>query len=178
MLPDKNLERERELCGGVFLFLQTNDAQNDNFYPFVHLLPTNRLYIFANRDSILYNWEQHITLKRFPTIPGGPRNYPSAGSSVMLPLSAADDWATAEILICGGSEFGAFMDPRARLPASQTCGRILPLAANPEWAMENMPMRRNMGDMILLPTRQVEDEQTPVSFFWLAMYSQKYILII
>ncbi|CAK9271437.1 unnamed protein product [Sphagnum jensenii] len=137
------------------LLTETNDAQNDNFYPFVHLLPTNRLYIFANRDSILYNWEQHITLKRFPTIPGGPRNYPSAGSSVMLPLSAADDWAKAEILICGGSEFGAFLDPRARLPASQTCGRILPLAANPEWAMENMPMRRNMGDMILLPTRQV-----------------------
>jgi len=95
----------------------------------------------------------------------------------MLPLSAADNWATAEILICGGSEFGAFLDPPARLPASQTCGRILPLAANPEWAMENMPIRRNMGDMVLLPTRQVEVQPT-TSFFWLAMYSQKDKLII
>lgn len=164
--------------GGYFFCLQTNDAQNDNFYPFVHLLPNNLLYIFANRDSILYNWERQITVKGLPTIPGGPRNYPSAGSSVMLPLSAANGWATAEILICGGSAFGAFLDPPAKLPATQTCGRILPLAANPQWAMENMPMRRNMGDMVLLPTRQVELEPTP-SFFCLAMYSQNiYILII
>ncbi len=49
--------------GGYFFCLQTNDAQNDNFYPFVHLLPNNLLYIFANRDSILYNWERQITVK-------------------------------------------------------------------------------------------------------------------
>jgi len=173
MLPDKNLERERELCGGVFLFLQTNDAQNDNFYPFVHLLPTNRLYIFANRDSILYNWEQHITLKRFPTIPGGPRNYPSAGSSVMLPLSAADDWATAEILICGGSEFGAFMDPRARLPASQTCGRILPLAANRSGRWRTCPCDATWETWSFSPRARLKLSKPLSLFFWLAMYSQK-----
>ncbi len=136
-------------------WLQTNDAQNDNYYPFVHLLPNNELYIFANRDSILYNWQTHTTVKNFPTIPGEPRNYPSAGSSVMLPATAASGWTYAEILICGGSQFGAFKNPKLQLPASQTCGRILPLATNPAWVMENMPIRRNMGDMVLLPTGQV-----------------------
>jgi hypothetical protein len=137
------------------LLTATNDAQNDNYYPFVHLLPNNLLYIFANRDSILYNWQTHTTVSNFPTIPGEPRNYPSAGSSVMLPLTASSGWTYAEILICGGSQFGAFLNPSRQLPASQTCGRILPLATNPAWVMENMPIRRNMGDMILLPTRQV-----------------------
>jgi hypothetical protein len=73
----------------------------------------------------------------------------------MLPATAASGWTYAEILICGGSEFGAFRNPSQQLPASQTCGRILPLATNPAWVMENMPTRRNMGDMVLLPTRQV-----------------------
>jgi len=139
----------------VPLLSATNDAQNDNYYPFVHLLPNNELFIFANRDSILFNWQTHATVKNFPTIPGEPRNYPSAGSSVMLPATAASGWTYAEILICGGSEFGAFRNPSLQLPASQTCGRILPLATNPAWVMENMPTRRNMGDMVLLPTRQV-----------------------
>jgi hypothetical protein len=73
----------------------------------------------------------------------------------MLPLTASSGWTYAEILICGGSQFGAYLNPSRQLPASQTCGRILPLATNPAWVMENMPIRRNMGDMILLPTRQV-----------------------
>jgi hypothetical protein len=48
------------------------------------------------------------------------------------------------------------LNPAGELPASQTCGRIAPLAgADVNWAMETMPMRRNMGDMVLLPTRDV-----------------------
>jgi hypothetical protein len=38
--------------------MQANDAQNDNLYPYVHLLPNNQLFIFANQDSILYDWQK------------------------------------------------------------------------------------------------------------------------
>jgi hypothetical protein len=134
--------------------VQTRDAQMDNLYPFVHLLPNNQLFIFANRDSCLYDWKTNTVARNYPTIPGEPRNYPSGGSSVMLPLSAAADYGNAEILVCGGAAFGAYNNPGGQ-PASQTCGRLAPLAAAPGWAMEAMPQRRVMGDMILLPTREV-----------------------
>jgi hypothetical protein len=136
------------------LLYKTNDAQMDNLYPFVHLLPNNQLFIFANRDSVLYDWNTNTVTKDFPTIPGEPRNYPSGGSSVMLPLSAGADFGNAEILVCGGAAYGAFMNPAGQ-PASQSCGRLAPLSAAPGWAMEMMPSRRTMGDMILLPTRDV-----------------------
>ncbi|MCO5567182.1 hypothetical protein L7F22_020870 [Adiantum nelumboides] len=66
------------------LLVQTNDAQYDNLYPYVHLLPDGNLYIFANRYSIILNYQTNKVIKTFPTIPGEPRNYPSAGSSVCL----------------------------------------------------------------------------------------------
>ncbi|XP_024393312.1 aldehyde oxidase GLOX [Physcomitrium patens] len=136
------------------LLYKSNDAQMDNLYPFVHLLPNNQLFIFANRDSCLYDWETNKVVRDYPTIPGEPRNYPSAGSSVLLPLSANANFGNAEVLICGGAAYGAYMNPAGQ-PASQTCGRIAPLGAGAGWAMENMPQRRLMGDMILLPTREV-----------------------
>lgn len=132
----------------------TNDSQNDNLYPYVHLLPDNNLFIFANRDSILYNWQTNAVVKTFPTIPGEPRNYPSAGSSVLLPLTGPG-YTTSEVLICGGAAAGAFSNPTAQSPASNTCGRINPFDDTPTWAMETMPSRRLMGDMVLLPTEDV-----------------------
>ena len=118
------------------VWVQTNDAQNDNLYPYVHLLPNNQLFIFANRDSILFDWQTYQQTGSFPTIPGEPRNYPSAGSSVMLPLNNADGFSYVEILVCGGAQYGAFLYNENDLPASQTCGRIAPLSANPNWEME------------------------------------------
>jgi hypothetical protein len=135
--------------------LQANDAQNDNLYPYVHLLPNNQLFIFANQDSILYDWQSNTVATNLPTLGGGPRNYPSAGSSVLLPLSGFNGWTDTEVLICGGATYGAFLNPGAALPATQSCGRISPLDANPAWALENMPLQRNMGDMLLLPDRNV-----------------------
>ena len=124
----------------------------DNLYPFVHLLPNNQLFIFANRDSCLYDWTSNTVVKDFPTIPGEPRNYPSAGSSVLLPLTAASGFNYPEVLVCGGAAYGAYLNPSAGLAASSTCGRISPLADGADWAMEYMPQQRTMGDMVLLPT--------------------------
>lgn len=134
------------------LLIDTNSAQYDNLYPFVHLLPNNDLFIFANKDSILFNWQTNTVVKNLPTLAGGPRNYPSAGSSVMLPLTAADNYEGVEVLVCGGAAEGAYNNPTAQYDALNTCGRINPLAGTPRWATETMPQRRTMGDMILVPT--------------------------
>ncbi|KAJ7515480.1 hypothetical protein O6H91_22G014600 [Diphasiastrum complanatum] len=134
---------------------QTNDAQNDNYYPFVHLIPDGNLFIFANRDSILYNYLTNTVVRTYPAIPGEPRNYPSAGSSVMLPLMASDGFSTAEIVVCGGAQFGAFQNPSTFPLASQTCGRITATDTSATWAMETMPTARTMGDMVLLPNGDV-----------------------
>jgi hypothetical protein len=129
------------------------DAEN-NLYPFTHLLPDENLFIFANRDSILLNWKTGEVVRTYPTIPDGPRNYPSSGSSVMLPLSAANGFTEAEIMICGGAPDGAFQATNFAT-ALQTCGRMVVTAAAPKWEMSLMPMPRVMGDMLILPTGEV-----------------------
>ncbi|KAL2631902.1 hypothetical protein R1flu_016588 [Riccia fluitans] len=133
------------------LLEETNDFQADNMYPFVHLLPDGNLFIFANRDSIIYDYKKNLTLRKLPRIPGTPRSYPSAGSSVMLPLQAGDGFSRVEILICGGAQLGAWAHPERKLSAANDCGRMVVTDPDPEWIMEKMPIRRNMGDMVLLP---------------------------
>lgn len=139
-----------------FPFLNaTNDDQNDNLYPYVHLLPNGNLYIFANRDSIEYDYSTDTVVRTFPQIPGEPRNYPSAGSSVILPLLATNNFSVVEVLVCGGAQYGAYLNSISQMPCSSTCGRIVVSDPNPTWVMDNMPFPRCMGDMILLPTRDV-----------------------
>lgn len=139
-----------------FPFLNaTNDDQNDNLYPYVHLLPNGNLYIFANRDSIEYDYSTDTVVRTFPQIPGEPRNYPSAGSSVLLPLLASNNFSNVEVLVCGGAQYGAYLNSIAQTPCSSTCGRMVVSDPNPVWVMDNMPFPRCMGDMILLPTRDV-----------------------
>ncbi|KAH8966343.1 hypothetical protein BDL97_03G020700 [Sphagnum fallax] len=124
-----------------------------DWYPFVHLLPDGNLYIFANRDSILFNYQTGVVLQSYPTIPGEPRNYPCAGSSVLLALDG--DYTDAEVLVCGGASIMAPGNVSAQYPASQTCGQIVVTSPNASWAMFEMPIRRNMGDMVMLPTSDI-----------------------
>lgn len=79
----------------------------DNLYPFVFLLPNGDLFIFATNDAVALNWNTGKVTRTYPKLPGNPRNYPSAGSAVMLPLAASDNFATATILVCGGAATGA-----------------------------------------------------------------------
>ncbi|KAJ0973263.1 hypothetical protein J5N97_021222 [Dioscorea zingiberensis] len=143
----------------AFSFLEETrdgDAEN-NLYPFVHLLPDGTLFIFANTRAVILDLSVNgYPLRHLPAIPDAvPRNYPSSGSSVLLPLRPPAH--SPEILICGGAQRGAF---QAALngsfwPAARTCGRIFPLEQDPTWAMEDMPGARVMGDMVLLPTGDV-----------------------
>lgn len=123
----------------------------DDLYPFVSLLPDGNVWIFAARDSVLLNYKTNVIVRKYPTIPGQTRNYPAAGSSTLLPLSWVDGFQAAEVLVCGGSS-ASF---NTNKPAQKSCGRMMVTAPDASWAMEDMPVARTMGDMILLPTGDV-----------------------
>lgn len=141
---------------------ETRDLREENnLYPFLHLLPDGNLFIFANKRSILFDYKKSRVIKEFPVIPGSDkRNYPSTGSSVLLPmrLGGRSAMPAAEVMICGGSPPGAFTKSdklRVFVEASRSCGRLRVSDPNPEWTMEQMPMPRVMSDMLLLPNGHV-----------------------
>ncbi|XP_054816325.1 aldehyde oxidase GLOX-like [Prosopis cineraria] len=140
-------------------FLQeTTDPNENNLYPFLHLLPDGNLFIFANTRSILFDYSRNLVLKEFPLIPGeDPRNYPSTGSSVLLPINDNKPSVEAEVMICGGAPRSSFVKAREGnfIQALATCGRLRVTDPSPNWVMETMPMPRVLGDMLLLPSGDV-----------------------
>ncbi|PKI67926.1 aldehyde oxidase GLOX [Punica granatum] len=145
--------------GSIWLnfLLETRDDAENNLYPFVHLLPDGNLFIFANTRSISLDYKKNIVVRQFPQMPvDDPRNYPSSGSSVLLPLDENKS-IEVEILICGGAPRGSYEQAGQGnfMRASSSCGRIKATDGNPSWVMEDMPTARVMGDMLLLPTKDV-----------------------
>ncbi|KAF8021708.1 hypothetical protein BT93_G1991 [Corymbia citriodora subsp. variegata] len=141
---------------------ETRDlGEENNLYPFLHLLLDGNLFIFANKRSILFDYKKNRVIKEYPVIPGlDKRNYPSTGSSVLLPmrLGGGSKMPAAEVMICGGSPPGAFTKSdklRVFVEASRSCGRLRVSDPDPEWTMEQMPMPRVMSDMLLLPNGHV-----------------------
>ncbi|KAJ6307903.1 hypothetical protein OIU76_017647 [Salix suchowensis] len=105
----------------------------NNLYPFLHLTPDGKLFIFANDRAILLDHVNNRVVKNYPVMPGGvSRNYPST-------VPDSNQKAIAGVFV----------------PASKSCGRLVITANNPSWKMEQMPLNRLMGDMILLPTGDV-----------------------
>ncbi|CAI0545082.1 unnamed protein product [Linum tenue] len=150
-----------------FLWETRDPDEENNLYPFLHLLPDGNLFIFANNRSILFDYSANQVIKEYPVMPGGDRrNYPCTGSSVLLPLRLTECNAvgipcatpTAEVMICGGAPPGAFAKANNQsiyVEASRTCGRMTVSDPNPQWVMEQMPGPRLMSDMILLPTGDI-----------------------
>ncbi|CAD6257990.1 unnamed protein product [Miscanthus lutarioriparius] len=144
-----------------FLFLDETtepDAEN-NLYPFLHMLPDGTVFVFANDRAVVFDPYNRTPLRRLPPVPGGVlRNYPSSGSSVLLPLRP-DAPAHAEVLVCGSAPRGAHhlaLRNGTFVAADRTCARVAPTDPDPVvWAIEEMPMARVMGDMVLLPTGDV-----------------------
>lgn len=138
-------------------FLHKTDDRNEggnNLYPFLHLSSDGNLFLFANRDSILFNLRRNKVIKTFPRIPGkGSRNYPSSGSSVILPLDHRDNFQKVEVMVCGGSSTGAYTSAGKRrfLEGLRSCGRMVITGDNHKWNMENMPKPRLLNDMLILP---------------------------
>ncbi|XVF12866.1 hypothetical protein REPUB_Repub08aG0157000 [Reevesia pubescens] len=134
----------------------------NNLYPFLHLSTDGNLFVFANDRGILLDYVNNKVIRSYPVMPGGiSRNYPSTGSSVLLPLKLSTDNNTstpeAEVLICGGTHPGSNEKANVGIfvAATKTCGRLIITASSPKWEMEEMPINRVMGDMILLPTGDV-----------------------
>ncbi|KAH7834752.1 hypothetical protein Vadar_019282 [Vaccinium darrowii] len=139
-----------------FLNSTTDRFEENNLYPFLHLLPDGNLFIFANRRSISLDYVRNRVVREFPAIPCEKRNYPSTGSSVLLPLRG--QVAVAEVMICGGApNFAFYKSDKLRIfvESSRTCGRLRVSDFDPKWDMEQMPMSRVMSDMILLPSGDV-----------------------
>ncbi|XP_030531300.2 aldehyde oxidase GLOX-like [Rhodamnia argentea] len=134
-----------------------NGGEN-NLYPFLHLSSDGNLFIFANRDSILFDYKRDKVVKKFPQIPGkGSRSYPSSGSSVIFPLEHGNKFCKVEVMVCGGAATGAH---RAAghgkfLKGLQSCGRMVITGDEHKWKMEDMPGPRLMNDMIILPMGHV-----------------------
>ncbi|KZV54240.1 Glyoxal oxidase-related protein [Dorcoceras hygrometricum] len=142
---------------GLNFLRETSDENENNLYPFLHLLPDGSLFIFANTRAILFDYKQNRVIREFPIIPGGePRNYPSSGSSVLLPIDENSP-NEAEVMICGGAKHDAFRLARRGtfLRATASCGRLKVTETKPAWKMEDMPMARVMSDMLLLPNGDI-----------------------
>ncbi|PCH37880.1 hypothetical protein WOLCODRAFT_96037 [Wolfiporia cocos MD-104 SS10] len=154
--PPKNIDGSN----GLPIRLQfLVDTLNANLFPIAFSLPDGTVFMAANRDAVIYDWQTN-TERRLPRIPNGVRvTYPMAGTALLLPLSPENDYAP-EILICGGS---AIDDTQpgyqisSQAPTSAQCSRMLlteeGIAAG--WQVERMPAARTMPDAVLLPTGNV-----------------------
>ena len=133
------------------------DTLNSNLFPIAFLLPDGRVFIAANRDAMIYDWNKN-TEERLPQIPNGVRvTYPMTGTALLLPLTPENDYAP-EVLICGGSTLddtrpGYELSANKDL-ASDQCVRILLTKEGIKrgWQVEKMPEARLMPDAVLLPT--------------------------
>ncbi|CCM00010.1 uncharacterized protein FIBRA_02035 [Fibroporia radiculosa] len=154
--PPKNIDGSNGLP--IYLpFLV--DTLNANLFPVAFSLPDGMVFMAANQDAMVYDW-QHNTEHRLPQIPNGVRvTYPMAGTALLLPLSPVNNYAP-EVLICGGSTVDdkkAGYEITSQDLASAQCSRLLLTDAGiaAGWQVEDMPQARTMLDAILLPTGKV-----------------------
>lgn len=145
-----------------FLY-ETSDLDENNLYPFVYLIPDGNVFVFSNNRSLLLNPNTNKVVRTFPVLPGGSRNYPASGMSVILPIrldhnNSYREAIKVEVLICGGNSPDAFITAETKkgfMPALQDCARMIITDRNPIWDTEMMPSRRTMGDALNLPDGQV-----------------------
>jgi len=94
------------------------DALPYNLFPFVHLLPSGKVFMFAGDNWILWDTLANAPVPGdYPGInevdaQGNPLrfSYPLAATAVLFPFSAATNYV-AEIMICGGSGTKAIYKP-------------------------------------------------------------------
>lgn len=135
------------------------DTLNSNLFPIVFSLPDGKVFMAANQDAMIYDWQNNVE-RRLPGLPNGVRvTYPMTGTGLLLPLSAANDYA-AEILLCGGSAIDdtkADYEISSQDPASAQCVRMTLTddGIAQGWQVEQMPQARIMPDAVILPTGKI-----------------------
>ncbi|KAG5335700.1 hypothetical protein C0989_000621 [Termitomyces sp. Mn162] len=129
-----------------------------NLFPLTWLLPSGRLLIQSNWETVLYDYKKQ---KETPldNIPDAVRVYPASAGTAMLPLTPANNW-TATILFCGGSNVktNQWLDPDwiiPRYPASTSCVRITPDISTSYEHDDPLPEQRSMGNLIFLPDGKI-----------------------
>ncbi|KAG6874492.1 hypothetical protein C0995_010402 [Termitomyces sp. Mi166 len=138
-----------------------------NLFPLTWLLPSGRLLIQSNWETVLYDYKKQ---KETPldNIPDAVRVYPASAGTAMLPLTPANNW-TATILFCGGSDVKTkqltvvaltrrWLDPDwiiPKYPASTSCVRITPDISESYVQDDPLPEQRSMGNLIFLPDGKI-----------------------
>jgi len=122
-------------------------------YPWLHLLPDGRIFMSgSNVASNIFNpatnsWQTDVAATNYPCNPPFTDCSPRErvyGSSVLLPLSAADNWR-ARIMVAGGDN-----------PATATAEIIDLSQPNPSWRYTNpMSGPRIQMDAVILPTGKI-----------------------
>ncbi|KAI0636680.1 copper radical oxidase [Trametes polyzona] len=135
------------------------DTLNSNLFPIAFSLPDGSVFMAANRDAMIYNWQTN-TERRLPQLPNGVRvTYPMTGTGLLLPLSPENNYSP-EVLLCGGStvdDTKPGYEISSQDPASSQCSRMVLTEAGiaAGWQVEQMPQARTMPDAVLLPTGEV-----------------------
>lgn len=127
-----------------------------NLYALTWLLPSGKLFMQANRGTILFNYKtQDVT--DLPDMPHATRVYPASAATAMLPLIPDNNYA-AGLLFCGGSNppqwgnDGTAGYNVTAVAADSTCVRIYPDLANPTYQDDDYMFEgRSMGQFVMLP---------------------------
>lgn len=110
----------------------------------------NEIFTIAGNQSIIWDYGNDMAVTELPDTPLQPRTFPSAASSVLLPLAFPD--YSPKVLVCGGAS-GDMPDPQTLAD----CYTIEPQVPYCAWikddAMPNGP--QVMSDPILLPDGKV-----------------------
>lgn len=127
-----------------------------NLYALTWMLPSGKLFMQANRSTILYDWHKD-SYTYLADMPYAVRVYPASAATAMMPLTPANNY-TATILFCGGSNPPQWGDDGSSrynvtaIPADNTCVRISPDAANPKYEDDDfLHQGRSMGSFAYLP---------------------------
>lgn len=135
------------------------DSLNSNLFPIAILLPDGRVFVAANRQSMIYDWQAN-TEQRLPDFPNGVSvTYPVSASAVLLPLTPENNY-TPEVLICGGAKFDdttPSWELTSQEPSSPQCVRMVLNSdgISQGWKVENMLQGRVMPDMVMMPDGKV-----------------------
>ena len=135
------------------------DTLNSNLFPIAFSLPAGKVFLAANNDATIYDWQANLE-RRLPQIPNGVRvTYPMTGTGLLLPLSSENNY-TPEILLCGGStvdDTKPGYEINSQDPASAQCARMILTdeGISAGWQTEQMPQARTMPDAVLLPTGKI-----------------------
>lgn len=128
-----------------------------NLYPLTWLLPSGKLFIQSNWNTVLLDYNQNVETP-LADVPDAVRVYPASGGSVLLPMTPANNY-TATIMFCGGSNILPAQWTEdwdiPHYPASTSCVQISPEVSSSYEEVDPLPEGRTMGNLILLPDGRI-----------------------